>query len=166
MPVNEESRTNGAATYHQFSWNDIYTKDTPGRFAESGLYYVQIVAHGDQKEKYPINIPITVANTILNEEYDIQYLIEQYNKEILSSDIRRVQEGLTDMEFYEGPIDGRYNEDFLLSVIAFEVVLNRSVHVGLNTSWNDTAEPLGEKGKITPQLLHYVNVSVANNRDK
>ncbi|HZG13658.1 MAG TPA: polymorphic toxin-type HINT domain-containing protein [Candidatus Bathyarchaeia archaeon] len=70
------------------------------------------------------------------------------------------------MEFYDGPITGEYNEDFLLSVISFEVVLNRSVHVGLNTTIHNTQSPLGEKGEITPQLLNYVRASKSVGRDK
>jgi len=163
--VYEESRTNQAASYHTFTWNGMYTKINPGQWAETGLYIVRIKA--SDAPGYPINIPLTVLNTIPNEEYDIQYLISKYNQDpnISSSTIREVQEGLKEMEFYDGPITGEYNEDFLLSVISFEVVLNRSAHIGVNTGLWGT-DPLGEKGEITSQLLNYVRVSLLNNRDK
>lgn len=162
-PVYEEVRTNLSAGYHTFSWNGIYTKVNPGQRAENGVYYVKVVA-SDAKQ-YQIQVPISVVNTKLNEELDIQYLISRYNSTIPSTTIRQAQEDLKTMMFYNGPITGSYNEDFLLSVIAFETILNRSVHVSLNVNVGG-GKVLEEKGELTNQLVYYIHAGRATGRDK
>ncbi len=162
-PVYEETRTNQPAGYNTFSWNGIYTKVNPGQRAESGVYFVKVVASDAQQ--YQILVPISVVNTNPNEELDIQYLISRYNSTIPSATIRQAQENLQAMLFYDGPITGAYNEDFLMSVIAFEVILNRSVHVSLNVNVGG-GEVLEEKGELTNQLVYYIHSSKATGRDK
>lgn len=161
--VYEEIRTNQSAGYHTFSWNGIYTKVNPGQWAETGVYYVRVIA--SDASNYKISLPISVVNTIPNEEFDIQYLISYYNNTISSDTIRQAQENLKEMLFYDGPITGTYNEEFLMSVIAFEVILNRSVHVSLNVNTGG-GEVLEEKGELTNQLVHYIKSGRATGKDK
>ncbi|MGK5507760.1 hypothetical protein [Brevibacillus formosus] len=161
--VYEETRTNLDATFQTFTWNGRYTKVNPGQWAPTGVYYIKIVA--SDAPKYPITLPISVVNTIPTEEYDVQYLISHYNSSISSETIRKAQEKLKAMMFYDGPITGRYDEDFLMSVIAFEAVLNRSTHVSLNVNVGG-GEILKEQGELTNQLVHYINSGRATGKDK
>ncbi|RAT97400.1 polymorphic toxin-type HINT domain-containing protein [Brevibacillus sp. Leaf182] len=161
--VYEETRTNLEATYQTFTWNGRYTKVNPGQWAPTGVYFIKIVA--SDAPEYPITLPISVVNTIPTEEYDVQYLISHYNSSISSETIRKAQEKLKEMMFYDGPITGRYDEEFLMSVIAFEAVLNRSTHVSLNVNVGG-GEILKEQGELTNQLVHYINSGRATGKDK
>ncbi|MDC0764914.1 polymorphic toxin-type HINT domain-containing protein [Brevibacillus sp. AG] len=161
--VYEETRTNLEATSQTFTWNGRYTKVNPGQWAPTDVYFIKIVA--SDAPKYPITLPISVVNTNPTEEYDVQYLISHYNSSISSETIRKSQEKLKAMMFYDGPITGRYDEEFLMSVIAFEAVLNRSTHVSLNVNVGG-GEILKEQGELTNQLVHYINSGRATGKDK
>lgn len=161
--VYEEIRTNQPGkTNLNFTWDGRYTKIVPGKYAENGLYSVRILA--TDAPQYPINGHISVLNTIELDEYDSQQLVSFYNATISSDKIRIMQEDLQKMEFYLGPVTGAYDEEFLMSVIAFEMVLNRSTHVSINLTFG--GEPLEEKGEITNRLLNYSHAGASVGRDK
>lgn len=159
--VYEETRLNQPAnTFLTFTWDGKYNKGNPGQLAETGHYVVKVVAK--DAPDYDINILVRVMNTHASKVHNVQELI---NANIAESPetIKALQRALKDMKFYDyvGEPDGIYDEDLLMSIIAFEMVINRSAMVG-----PQGGQPLMEQGKINAELLDYVVRSHRLNRDK
>lgn len=149
--VYEETRNNVQAKTNQFTWHGRYNRLEPGKRAGNGTYFVKLWA--TDAPQYEITGTISVLNTIEKEEMTVQETINYYNATVSPANIKLMQEHLTKMLFYDGPTKGEYNEEFLMSVIAFEMVMNRSAHGDINMSFG--GEPLEEKGEVTDRLLIY-----------
>ncbi|CAJ1001537.1 MULTISPECIES: Ig-like domain-containing protein [Brevibacillus] len=165
LVVYEEIRTNlPAKTYLYFTWDGRVNQPNAGSYAENGMYKVEIIA--TDAPAYPIHSWISVRNTTDPEEYDLQVLIDQYNRTIQAEKIKRMQEYLIKMQFYDGPVSGQYNEEFLHSVIAYEATLNKwSTHVARDV-YERGLGYLNERGEVTDRLLGYAYVDVSLGRDK
>ncbi|MFS0558362.1 polymorphic toxin-type HINT domain-containing protein [Brevibacillus sp. 179-C9.3 HS] len=159
--VYEETRLNQPAnTFLTFTWDGKYNKGNPGQLAETGHYVVKVVAK--DAPDYDINILVRVMNTHASKVHNVQELINANIGESPET-IKALQRALKDMKFYDyvGEPDGIYDEDLLMSIIAFEMVINRSAMVG-----PQGGQPLMEQGKINAELLDYVVRSHRLNRDK
>ncbi|WP_254476126.1 polymorphic toxin-type HINT domain-containing protein [Brevibacillus sp. HB1.4B] len=160
--VYEETRNNVQAKTNQFIWHGRYNQLEPGKRAENGVYFVKLWA--TDAPQYEITGTISVLNTIEKEEMTAQETINYYNATVSPAKIKKMQEHLTKMLFYDGPNDGEYNEEFLMSVIAFEMIMNRSAHGDIAMSFG--GEPLEEKGEVTDRLLIYGGKGASLGYDK
>jgi hypothetical protein len=150
--VYEQTRTNlNAGQEYSFTWDG--TVNNEGSFALSGRYKVKVVT--TDFPQWPISADVVVRNTIDSEQFDISERISNSNQTIPSQKIRLMQTYLTDMEFYEEEITGQYNEEFLMSVIAYEAMINKwSTQVAVDIYRNHNAY-LPEDGTISDRLLHF-----------
>lgn len=162
--VYEQTRTNlSAGEQHSFTWDGTVFA-SQGSYAPSGRYKVKIVT--TDFPQWPISADVVVRNTIGLEEYDIDDRINRLNQTVPSQKIRQMQTYLTDMQFYEGEISGQYNPEFLMSVIAYEAMINKwSTQVAIDVYRNHKPY-LPEDGTISDRLLHYAFTDWSLGRDQ
>ncbi|GED34777.1 hypothetical protein P9G84_30920 [Brevibacillus centrosporus] len=162
--VYEQTRTNlNAGMEYTFTWDGAVFANE-GSFAPSGRYKVKIVTA--DFPQWPISADVVVRNTIDTEQYDINERIASLNQTIPAQKIHQMQTYLTDMEFYEGEITGQYNDEFLMSVIAYESMINKwSTQVAIDVYRNHKPY-LPEDGTISDRLLHYAYTDWSLGRDR
>lgn len=148
----------------RFTWDGKVNQPNIGEYAQNGRYLVRIVA--DDAPAFPYEAYVTVYNEGEQDiELDADELIARYNATISSSDISKVQGYLKQMMFYDGDITGIYDEHFLMSVMAYEHVINKwGTHVALDIYRG--LDFLEEKGEINSRLLRYAYADASLGRDK
>lgn len=163
--VYEQSRTNlNAGEQHTFTWDGTVFANH-GSFAPSGRYRVKIVTA--DFPQWPISADVVVRNTVDLEQFELTQLLNQLKATIPSEKISRMQEYLQVIGFYDGDITGEYDSELLMSVIAYQVTLNKwSTHVAKDV-YERKMEYLQEDGIITDRLLGYAyaDASLGHNID-
>ncbi|PPB08926.1 hypothetical protein [Brevibacillus laterosporus] len=135
-----------------FLWDGYVNQTGSGTHAQNGRYVVSIYASDAQMFKYEADVMVLNNKDM---ELDADTLIDVYNKRIPSEKISRMQTYLKSIQFYEGEITGHYDYEFLLSVMAYENVINKwGLHVARDVYIYDMGY-LSEAGEVNDRLLGY-----------
>lgn len=147
----------------RFTWDGKVNQPNIGKYAQNGRYLVRIVT--DDAPAFPYEAYVSVYNGSTSKEYNADDLIQKYNNSIPVSRITRMQNLLTNMQFYEGEISGSYNVEFLSAVIAYESVINNwSSHVSMDVTIRGL-DFLPESGEVSVRLLNYAIIDNNLGRD-
>ncbi|QDX94374.1 hypothetical protein EEL30_20050 [Brevibacillus laterosporus] len=135
-----------------FLWDGYVNQTGSGTHAQNGRYVVSIYASDAQMFKYEADVMVLNNKDM---ELDADTLIDVYNKRIPSEKISRMQTYLKSIQFYEGEITGHYDYEFLVSVMAYENVINKwGLHVARDVYIYDMGY-LSETGEVNDRLLGY-----------
>ncbi|MDN9011569.1 hypothetical protein [Brevibacillus laterosporus] len=135
-----------------FLWDGYVNQPDAGTHAQNGRYVVSLYASDAPMFKYEADVMVLNNKDL---ELDGDTLIDVYNKRIPSEKISRMQTYLKSIQFYEGEITGHYDYEFLVSVMAYENVINKwGLHVARDVYLYDMGY-LSEAGEVNDRLLGY-----------
>ncbi|ERM18772.1 hypothetical protein [Brevibacillus laterosporus] len=135
-----------------FLWDGYVNQPDAGTHAQNGRYVVSLYASDAPMFKYEADVMVLNNKDM---ELDGDTLIEVYNKRIPSEKISRMQTYLKSIQFYEGEITGHYDYEFLVSVMAYENIINKwGLHVARDVYLYDMGY-LSEAGEVNDRLLGY-----------